>query len=254
MKYFEFSTNVVCRVIDELEKAEEFIRIAIFQLHNRDVFDVLSEKLQDGVSVEILTLPYDSINEDIREEVTQLFEDLDKNGASLHFCRWNIGDPERTTTAVGRWYSFHSKFIVTDKAAIALSANFTQESELDALLVFEGESERIDEYKRKFDELIERFVIEHSGYSGSIRQKIINTNLPNVLSLFELPRVIETDTHRNHWIQDYPSSLCPADVPIEDKLCIAPFDTKGRNLVMELITEAQEFVYISTESASFAYF
>lgn len=248
MKYFEFSTNAINRVIDELERADEFIQIAVFQLHNEDVFDALDAKLRNGVSVEILTLPYDSINRDMQEEVIERFRELESNGATLYLCRWNIGDPERTTTAVGRWYSFHGKFIVTDKSAIALSANFTQQNELDALLIFDEEPEKIAEYRNKFQELLRLFVEEHSGYSGTIRSRIMQINLPNISSLFELPRVIETQTHRDHWIQDYPSSLCPENITIEDRLYVAPFDAKGRHLIMEIISEASEFVYIATES------
>lgn len=204
MKIFEFSTDVINKIISELYEAEEFIRIAVFQIHNRDVFKVLTDKLNEGVRVEILTLPYDSINEDIQLEVTNLFQNIERNGAKLYFCKWNVGYPERTTTTVGRWYAFHGKFIVTDKSAIALSANFTQTQELDAVIIFKNEIDKINEYNTKFDELICLFVSEKSGYDGTIRQKIIDTNLENILSVFELPRVIETETHRNHWIRHYP--------------------------------------------------
>ncbi len=248
MKIFEFSPDVINKIISELYEAEEFIRIAVFQIHNRDVFKVLNDKLNEGVRVEILTLPYDSINEDIQVEVTNLFQNIERNGAKLYFCKWNVGDPERTTTAVGRWYAFHGKFIVTDKSAIALSANFTQTQEFDAVIIFKNEIDKINEYNTKFDELICLFVSEKSGYDGTIRQKIIDTNLENILSVFELPRVIETETHRSHWIRHYPSALCPINVPIEDKLYLAPLDCRGRDFFMSLISEASEFAYISTES------
>ncbi|ODS35570.1 hypothetical protein BEH94_11790 [Candidatus Altiarchaeales archaeon WOR_SM1_SCG] len=248
MKIFEFSENVINRIISELEGAEKFIRIAIFQLHKKEIFRVLNEKLNEGVRVEIFTLPYDSINEDIRFEVTELFKNLEKNGAKLYFCKWNVGDPERTSTAVGRWYSFHDKFVVTDKSAIALSANFTQNNELDALIIFENEPGKIREYNEKFDELIELYIKKDSGHDGTIRGRIMDTNLPDISSVFKLPPVIETKTHANHWIMHYPSSLCPAVVKIEDKLYLTPFDCRGRNFIMDLISEASEFVYISTES------
>jgi len=248
MKIFDFSANVVDRIVSELRDAEKFIRIAIFQLHNKDVSKALNEKLKEGVTVEVFTLPYDSINEDIRVEVTKLFKNLEENGAKLYFCRWNVGDPERTSTAVGRWYSFHGKFVVTEKCAIALSANFTQYSELDALIIFKNEKDKIKEYNKKFDELIDLYIRETSGYSGTIRQKIIDTNLPRISSVFELPPVIETETHINHWIRHYPSSLCPGDVPVEDRLYLTPFDCRGRNFIMGLMSEASEFVYLSTES------
>ena len=248
MKTFEFSANIINKIIDEIKDADEFIRIAIFQLHNRGVFAVLNDKLREGAEVEIFTLPYDSINENIRAEVTELFRNLERNGATLHFCKWNVGDPERTATAVGRWYSFHGKFIVTDKSAIALSANFTQDQELDALIIFKNEMDKIEEYNTKFNELIELFILENSGYDGIIRRRITDTDLPEISSVFELPPVIETKTHINHWIQHYPSSLCPVNVSIADKLYLAPFDCRCRNFIMSLISEASEFVYISTES------
>ena len=64
--------------------------------------------------VEIFTLPYDSIYEDNAEQVINNFEKLIQSGAKVYFCKWNIGDPGRTYTAVGRWYSFHGKFLLTE--------------------------------------------------------------------------------------------------------------------------------------------
>lgn len=248
MTIFEFNTNVIPRVIEEISKAERYIKIAIFQLHNEGIFHLLNEKLNEGVNVEIITLPYDSINEDVRDEVVIRFDNLIANGAALHFCRWNVGDPERTSTAVGRWYSYHGKFIVTDKSAIALSANFIESNELDAILIFENDIDKINEFNGKFDELLDLFIREHSGFSGIIRQKIQDTNLPDTSSLFDLPPVIETDTHINHWILHYPSVLCPESVPVEDKIYVIPFNARGRNLYESIINEANKYVYISTES------
>ena len=248
MVYFDFGMDVVDRVINEFNKAEKYIRIAIFQLHNQQVFEVLNQKLQSGVEVEIFTLPYDSINEDVQKRVINQFKSLQAMGAKLHFCKWNIGDPERTSTAVGRWYSFHGKFIVTEKSAVSLSANFIDQSELDAVLIFENDIDKISEYNKKFDELLELFVLPAANSNGAIRKNIINTNIPNVQALFELPRIIETDTHKYHWITDYPSILCPDDMSFNDQLLFCPFDVKGRNLIIDLIEEADKYVYISTES------
>jgi len=224
MVYFDFGMDVVDKVINEFKKAEKYIRIAIFQLHNQQVFEVLNQKLKSGVEVEIFTLPYDSINEDVQERVINQFENLQALGARLHFCKWNIGDPERTSTAVGRWYSFHGKFIVTDKSAVSHSANFIDQSELDAVLIFENDIDKISEYNSKFDELLELFVLPVANSNGTIRKNIIDTNISNVQTLFELPRIIETDTHKDHWITDYPSILCPDDLVFNDQLLFCPFD------------------------------
>lgn len=245
---FEFSQDVVSRIVNELAEAERYIRIAIFQLHHRAVFNALNEKLAQGLSVEIFTLPYDAVNEDIREQVIKRFQELENKGAILYFCRWNIGDPERTSTATGRWYSFHGKFIVTDKSAISLSANLTEQSELDAILIYRDEPEKIREFNQKFDELLDLFHNPYSGYSGKIRSLILGTEYPNAESLFQLPGTIETETHRDHWILDYPSSLCPDDITLDDGLYLCPFDVRGRIIIQKLIQSAEKYLYISTES------
>ena len=58
---FDFSANVVPLIMKEIASAEEYVRIAMFQIHREDVFNTLAKLLADGVKVEILTLPYDSI-------------------------------------------------------------------------------------------------------------------------------------------------------------------------------------------------
>ena len=248
MKSFEFSTEVVEKVIEELKKAKTFIRIAIFQLHSERIFSVLNDKLREDVRIEILTLPYDSIHNNIQHQVTELFRNLERSGAKLYFCKWNVGDPERTSTAIGRWYSFHAKFIVTDKCAIALSANFTEAQELDASISYREDAAKIREYNRKFDELLSLFIQNDSGYEGSIRKKMINTGLSQIDSIFALPRTIENTALKKHWIQHYPSILCPEKVSVEDKLYLTPFDCRGRKFLEAMVEEATQFAYFSTES------
>jgi len=245
--FFDFSTEVIPEIIKEMEKAERFIRIAMFQIHNDDVFKILSDKIKQGHRVEILTLPYDSINDDIRSEVVSRFEELEKNGATIYFNKWNVGDPSRTTTAVGRWYSFHGKFIVTDKSAIALSANFTVSQELDAVIIFRDDSKRIREFNEKFDELLLLYVKKIDSSDGIIRQKILDVIKETNPEVFELPKNVD-QKHKNHWIRHYPVELCQSNVPIEERLYITPLDCKGRDFITSLIDDANEYVYISTES------
>lgn len=247
MKHFEFSDNVIEKVIAEMEEAESFIKISVFQIHNTSVIELLKTKALKGLKVEIFTLPYDSINADVRETVISLLDDLISSGALIYFCGWNVGDPARTSTAVGRWYSYHGKFIVTDKAAIILSANFTQQNELDSVLILD-DAESITDFMKKFDELVDMFITDYSGYEGKIRQLVLETDTPDALKLFELPSVIETQTHSKRWIRNYPSVLFPSTITIEDRLYVCPFDGKARNIMKELIDQADVFVYLSTES------
>ncbi len=245
---FEFNSDVIKSIKAELNAAEKYIHIAVFQLHRKDIFETLSEKLKQGVAVEIFTLPYDSINADNAEEIEERFKDLKEKGAILNFCHWNVGDPSRTTTAVGKWYSFHGKFITTEKAAIAMSANFTEQAELDAILIYNKEEQQVEEFERKFQWLKEFFITQHDKFDGSIRQEIINTGLEDVEDLFKLPKDIKGDKYKYHWIQDYPAIICSEPEQIENKLYVAPFDCKALPFFKAIISRAKKFVYISTET------
>jgi len=244
---FDFSTNVIPLIIREIDSAEKYVRIAIFQLHNENVISALDKKLKRGVKIEILTLPYDSINREIRPKIEPELKKLEKNGATIYFDRWNIGDPSRTTTAVGRWYSFHGKFVVTDKSAIALSANLTQDQELDAVIIFGNDITKIKEFNQQFDRLIELFVTRNDSSDGTIKEKIVEVTKAESQAIFELPKDIGEE-HRNHWIRQYPLEICQPAETIEEKLYLTPFDCKGREILTSLVNDAEKYAYISTES------
>jgi len=247
-RQFDFNKNIIPKIIEEIRKAEEYIRIAIFQLHSEEVFDILNKKLSEKVKVEVITLPYDSINEDVRIEVEKRFKNLIKNGAKVMFNKWNIGEPERTATVVGRWYLFHGKFIITDKCAIILSANFTNSSELDAMLVYYDEK-KVEEFNKKFDELLELFITPYNGFDGKIRSKIIGSgNSQANNDIFIIPRGVQPGLYDRNWILQYPPEICPENVSINERLYITPFDCRGRNFIQDIIKAAQKYVYISTET------
>lgn len=243
---FDFSTEVIPKIIEEIQQAEKYVRIAMFQIHHEDIFRALNDKLDQGLEVEIFTLPYDSINEDIRQQVESRFKELEKKGAKIYFDKWNVGDPSRTTTAVGRWYSFHGKFLVTEKSAIGLSANFTQSQELDAVLIFRGDQRKIKEFNEKFDDLLTMFFIKDNGFNGKVRRKITEVVGEETGKIFELPENVELK-HKNHWIRHYPVEICQSIIA-EEKLYITPFDCKGRDLITRLIENAEAYVYVSAES------
>jgi len=250
---FELSFNILSRVISELKKAKEYIRIAIFQLHRKEIFKTLIEKIDEGVQVEIITLPFISINEKIRENVVKLYREIISKGATIHFCKWHVGDPGRTTTAVGVWYSFHGKFIVTDNSAIALSANLIELEELDALVIY-NEKEKIMSFNEKFNYLKELFILEVSDqkgvtFEGTIKPKMTKL-IPknqNIEKYFELPKNVDME-YKQHWIRHYPIELCPLTDTIEEGLLIAPFDCQARHCIEKIIDNSSEYAYISAES------
>lgn len=244
---FDFSDQAVSIVRREINAASRFIYIAMFQMHDERVFELLNKKLNEKVKVEIFTLPYDSIHQDLRERVTNEYKKLEKNGARLYFNPWNIGDPARTTMAIGRWYSYHGKFIVTESKAIILSANMLDECEVDAVILTD-DKEKIHEFTEKFNYLIDTFVTERSDFCGSIRQTIIGqTGSDDIKKIFKVPDNI-ADVHKRHWITSYPAEMCKEDVDLHDRLYIVPFDIRARNFYEKVLQNAQEFVYISSES------
>jgi len=244
---FNFSTEVIPIIIKEVELAEKYVRIAMFQIHHEDIFKVLIDKTKQGLKVEVLTLPYESINEDVRQQVESRFRELEKNGAKIYFDKWNVGDPGRTTTAVRRWYSFHGKFIVTDKSAIGLSANFTESQELDAVLTYRDDYGKIREFNEKFDELLSLFVNRDNGFDGQVHRRITDATTGDIAEIFQLPNNVDA-RHKNHWIRHYPAKICKPQVPIEEKLYITPFDCRGRDFLVDLVKDADDYVYVSTES------
>lgn len=238
---FEFSLDVIDRVVKEIKEAKKYVRIAVFQIHNEFIYDAIDSILTKGIEVEIFTLPYDSINEDIRDKVKDRIERIKTNGAKVYFSKWGIGDPERTTTAIGRWYSFHGKFLVTDNVAISLSANLTEEPELDAMLIYKEEG-KIKEFNEKFLTLLALFG------EGSIKNLVEQTTYDSKEALFVAPRTITEPEVKLHWIRDYPAEICKNITSIEDKVYIAPIECKARDLWEMVISEASDYVYISTES------
>lgn len=244
---FDFSTHVIPLIIQEINSAKEYVRIAIFQLHNRDVIKALEDKLKEGLRVEILTLPYDSINKDIRPQVEPRMKQLELMGAKIYFDKWNVGDPGRTTTAVGRWYLFHGKFIVTDKSAIALSANLTQEKELDAVVMFRNAKEKTKEFNLKFEQILDLFVTRDDSFDGTIHRRIVDISKAESEKIFELPENVDPK-HREHWIRHYPIEMCQPLRSIEERLHLTPFDCRARDLFVKVINDAEKYAYMSTES------
>ncbi len=234
---FEFGNNIITEIVDELDKAKEYIRIVVFQIHNEEIIDKLVEKLKEGVSVEVITLPYESINDKVQKKVTKKLKELKKAGAVLNICDWNVGTTNQTKTVTQDWYCLHLKFIVTDKSAIALSANLISNDDIDAILI-NNNKEKIEEFVEKFELIKDTFI-----------NKKIKERIEAVVSMKEAKEILKPPKQVNtkNSVLHYPSSLCPDIKEIEEKIYIFPFDCKGRGFLEKIITEAESFVYISSE-------
>ncbi|MHA1821182.1 MAG: phospholipase D-like domain-containing protein [Promethearchaeota archaeon] len=242
---FYFDSKTLNIIFDILRNTRRFIKIAIFQIHNKEFFNIINKLLQKGISVEIFTLPYDSIHENI-EQVKGYFEEIINNGAQVYFCGWNIGDPERTSTATNIWYSFHGKFLVTDSIAAIFSTNLTNKDELNVLLKFYNDQKYINLFVKKFDELKALFI---SPGTANIKNKIKSIHYSEDDEIFKLPKSIQNESLSTRWIRHYPISLCKKVDNIPDEgFYITPFDGTARDIYYNVIKNSSEFLYLSTET------
>ena len=239
MKDFEFGTGIIDKVLGELDKAKKYIRIVVFQIHIEEIINKLKEKVKKGVSVEIITLPYESIQENVREQVTKNLKELEKMGGIISLCDWNLGDTSHTKTVPGPWHNLHSKFMVTDKSAIVLSANLIGNDDIDAILINDDKIE-INDFNKKFESIKDDYI--NDNIFKKIKDKTENKE--------DYEEIITPPAHlskNQKSILHYPLELCPNMENFEEKLYVFPLDCRGRDFVKKVIEDAREFIYISTE-------
>lgn len=237
---FEFGEDVLEKVIDEIKGAEKYIKIVVFQMQNLKMIDSLIDKVKKKINVEVITLPFTSIyGEEIEKEVNKKFKEFNKLGGKLYTYDWNIGTTEHTKTVSGPWYGLHAKFIVTDKAAIILSANLTNEPEIDALIVNHS-IDMIKEFNKKFEIIKENYIDDK--IIKRIEEKEVKKEV--LTEIFTPPKHLNKSQKS---ILHYPKDMCNDVDEIKETLYVTPFDCMGRNFIERIIEEAEEYVYICTE-------
>jgi len=237
---FEFGEGVLSKIIAEIEKAESYVRIVVFQMQNFKLIDALIKKVKNKVKVEVITLPFTSIyGKEIEKEVNEKFQEFSKFGGKLYTYDWNIGTTEHTKSVSGPWYGLHAKFIVTDKAAIILSANLTNESEVDASIINSNKN-MIKEFNLRFEEVKEDYIGDEITKKIKLHEKDKN----HLSEIFTVPKHLKKDQKS---ILHYPMSMCKKTEEIKETIYMTPFDCIGRDFIKKIIEEAKEFAYICTE-------
>lgn len=232
---------------EAIDEATEFIYVVAFQLTSEEIIKLLTEKAIRGVKVRIITLPEDSYGDmAARYKIGNLYNMLTSNSVELNQCIWEVGTPELTDTSLSgeqtegggnKWYSLHGKFIVTDKKAVALSTNFTEEEDLEVYLFYE-DKKVIEDFRAKFDRISELFCSQQKLIPGSLYNQLpvkIQQELENLYK----------DTRRIN-VREYPPELSP-DIEIQKGLFLSPFEGRARSFFNSLINQSTEFVYLCTE-------
>ena len=233
-------------LLESIGNAGKFIKIVSFQLTSRRIIKALKEASRRGVQVSAITLPPDSYAGD-RSSVSELFNRLQSEGIDLSLCIWEVGEPRLTTTSLSgateggmgqKWYSLHSKFLVSDHNALISSSNCTDENRLECYLELR-DSNSISEFESKFEYMKKMFIIpEKEAVPGSLFCKL-SPSLQH-----EVQRRLKTEGRL--LVRDYPSNLCPAG-KLNPGLMVSPFEGRARDILIKLIDCAEEFLFLSSE-------
>ncbi|MBA7527241.1 Cardiolipin synthase [subsurface metagenome] len=232
---------------DAIDGATKFINIVSFQFTSEKIIKLLIDKAHKGIEVRVITLPEDSYRDVTkRQQVSDFYKELSDSGIELNLCMWEVGVPELTETSLSgkqtegggnKWYSLHGKFVVTDKVALVLSTNFTDEEQLEAYLCYE-DSEIIKSFRAKFNKINELFCFKQEALPGSLYNQLPPPVQKELESLYKTSKRIN--------IKKYPSELAP-DVEIKRGLFLSPFEGKARTFFNNIINQAEQFIYLSTE-------
>lgn len=233
-------------LLESVNNAQKFLRIVSFQLTSLRVVNALEEACRRGVQVSAITLPPDSYAGN-RAVVSQLFDNLRSVGVDLSLCIWEVGEPRLTTTSLSgvteggmgqKWYSLHSKFLVSDRNVLISSSNCTDENRLECYLEL-CDSTSIHEFENKFKYMKDMFI-------NSKKETV-----PGSL-LLKLPTPLQDEVRRQFTeegrllVRDYPSNLCPP-AELRPGLVVSPFEGRARDVLTKMIDTAEQFLFLSSE-------
>lgn len=229
-----------------IKNASKFIDIVSFQFTSQEIVNLLIGKAKEGVSIRIISLPEDSYGEITeRNQIERLYDSLIQQGIEFNRCIWEVGVPELTETSLSgeqtegggnKWYSLHGKFVVTEREAIATSLNFTDDAQLEVYLSYD-DKKTIETFRAKFDFLKEQFC------SKDLPPGMLYSKLPQELQR-EIKKLFEQSGRIN--VKEYPPEFSP-EREVKQGLYISPFEGRARTSLNQLIENAKEFIYLSSE-------
>jgi phosphatidylserine/phosphatidylglycerophosphate/cardiolipin synthase-like enzyme len=233
-------------LLESIDNAEKFIKIVSFQLTSLRVIKALEKASRRGVQVSAITLPPDSYAGE-RNIVSELFNRLRSAGIDLSLCIWEVGEPRLTTTSLSgateggmgqKWYSLHSKFLVSERSALISSSNCTDENRLECYLELRDNSS-ICEFENKFEYMKEMFITPR-------KENVPGSLFPMLSASLQSEVQGKLKAERRLLIRDYPSNLCPTG-ELKPGLVISPFEGKARDILLNMIDMTEEFLFLSSE-------
>jgi hypothetical protein len=213
-----------------LQRAERFISVASHRFYDETLADLLIEKRNLGIYVEVVTTPPEAAGtDDLVEWSRRLQKQLAVSGVRVYRCDWELGRPSRTvSTSGGRRYSMHANFLATDNHAVILSTDltkaFSDRCDMAAYIVYD-DWDRIQTLQNKFE---------------SLKDFYLNCEA------HVLPRCIDSSYRPRKILVGYP--YVDADSSLKDDFSLLPFEAYGRPVIEHAISEATDYVYCISDA------
>lgn len=135
-----YFNQIRSNIIKEISKAENEILIAVYWFTNQELFNILIEKLKEGIQIELI-IHNDFIN---NRESGLPFQEFIENGGKFYFSDGN--NP------------MHNKFCVIDKNVLINGSYnwtyFAEEKNRENILVIESETEVVNSFYDEFKRLV----------------------------------------------------------------------------------------------------
>jgi hypothetical protein len=135
-----YFNQIRSNIIKEISKAENEILIAVYWFTNQELFNILIEKLKEGIQIELI-IHNDFIN---NRESGLPFQEFIENGGKFYFSDGN--NP------------MHNKFCVIDKKVLINGSYnwtyFAEEKNRENILVIESETEVVNSFYDEFKRLV----------------------------------------------------------------------------------------------------
>lgn len=219
------------RIVSEvLQRAERFISIASHRFYDDTIADLLVEKRNLGIYVELVTTPPEAARTgDLVEWSRRLQKQLAVSGVRVYRCTWELGRQPRTgSTFGGRRYSMHANFLVTDIHAVILSTDLTEafsdRRDTAAYIVYD-DWDRVQTLHNMFERLKDFYLN-------------CETHVP--------PRCIDASYRPRKILVGYP--YVDAAFSPNTGFYLLPFEAHGRPAIEHAISEATDYIYCITDA------
>jgi hypothetical protein len=238
---------------DVISNSKKYLKIVTFRFDSKEFADLILEKAKNNVKIEIITTPSDNIAKDtLRPTIEAMYQELKSNKVTMHFCRWEAGEPRLTTTSMSgnqsagigeKWYSLHLQLLINENEVLVTSRPLTADRTID--IYYRNEEESIVKAGlSKFEEIKKEFLedtrIDGLTIPGKITHFLDQKTIKETIDFFKLTKRLN--------VKQYEIAKLPKNPILAKGLLLSPFDGKMRDLLYSFIDSAETYIYFYLET------